>query len=137
MIQIANFNPPGRGVLSCVLGDAVDLTPFDQRFTYSYAVVAHPGGSSAAFSGAAITPDVAGAYTLSVSTGTETLSVPVFVFAASVYNGLAPSTVPAYGDAEKRAILAAVANGGLNAAGLATWNAGTWPALNFRQFGGR
>ena len=139
-IQIGNFNPPGRGILTALLGDAVDLQPLDGRFSYSYAVVAHPGGSSATFSGSRITPDVTGPYTFSVTSGNDVLTVPCFVFATSVASGMAPSAGAAYSDGEKRGILSSIANAGVPTATLVSWNSGTFPSGidgTLRAYGGR
>lgn len=166
-----------------VVGDVLDLQPTDRRIPYLYAVTTKPDGSSAAFSGAALTPDLAGAYLLTITAGAglaafadalstyataiqgaadsgdtatpalltacttlksnlaatvaDSVAIPLFVFAAAVYNGLAPTSKgePAYDDVRRRRILQAVADR-LPTATLVTWNAGTPPAIDLRQFGG-
>jgi hypothetical protein len=120
-----------------VLGDVLDLSPADARFSYAYAVVSAPGGSSAGFSGATFTPDVVGAYVLSVTAGADVLRLPLFVFGSSVYSGLAsyPTRVGTRPDVERRQIMQGVARS-VATATLMAWNAGTVPSVNFAQFGG-
>jgi hypothetical protein len=138
LLRILSFNPQGarHNALACVLGDTIDLVPDDRRLTslYSYAVVSAPGGSSAIFSGSTFTPDVAGAYALSVTCGADTLTVPTFCFATSIYTGLsrAPGQA-AYSDAKKRQLLQAISDG-VSPTVLAAWNAGTTPS-GLQNFG--
>jgi hypothetical protein len=140
-IQIPNFNPnSSQPRMIAVLGDVVDLTPFDGRFAYEYAVASAPGGSTATFSGPLITPDLAGAYSLTVTAGADVLAVPLFVFASSVFATLAnyPTRAGTRPDAERRQILKGVANA-LPIVTLVAWNAGTFPPgldSRFMQFGG-
>jgi hypothetical protein len=146
-IQLPGWNPPAPNI--AVLGDVIDFTPSDRRFSYSYAVTSAPGGSSATFSGATFTPDVIGSYTFTVTAGAEVLTLSLFVFAASVYSALAtrrigtdiPKNVTQdllRSDNERRSILKGIA-GQYPTATLTSWNSGTWPAgldVRLQQFGG-
>ena len=109
---------------SFVLGDAIDLTPDDLRFTHAYAATTRPGGSVATFAGAVITPDVAGRNVLTVTAGTDVLTCLAFVFSAAIYAGISTrldgTTRP---DAERRQILGGLARS-VPIAALSTWNAG-------------
>lgn len=135
-IQIPSI-PDGFAI--AVLGDVVDLTPSDARFSYTYAATTKPGGSSATFSGATIQPDVAGAYTLTVTAGADVLTVRLYVYAVSIYNALKtrPNDPIQRDDQTIRNILRSIGLA-LSPTDLANWNSGTWPAVagNLARFGG-
>lgn len=139
-IKIQGFNPDSsQPLMAAVIGDTIDLQPLDSRFTYEYAVASSPGGSSASFSGSTITPDVAGAYTFTVASGSDILAVPFFVFASSVYSSIATDQLGhARPDPLRRQILKGVGNA-VGVAALVAWNGGTFPPgvdARFQQFGG-
>ena len=142
-IQLPNFQPANRRTMIAVLGDAVDLTPIEGRISHSFAVSSKPSGATATFSGAVITPDVAGAWVLTVSAGSDVLTVPCFVYSASAYASLGPkgtpgliSYYPGYPDLQRRAIMLNLANA-LAPATLTAWNGGVFPpSVNLAQHGG-
>ncbi len=122
-----------------ILGDVVDLTPSDGRFSYSYAAPTKPGGSSAAFSGATITPDQSGTYGLTVTANADVRAITLYVFTTAVRDSLKTRTNDpiARDDQTIRSILRSLAQV-LSPTDVTAWNSGTWPAVagNLARFGG-
>ena len=73
------------------------LRPASERFALQllYGVVSAPDGSVATFSGSTFTPDVIGLYSLTVTAGTDVLTVPLYVFAAACATTLTKPVNPA------------------------------------------
>ncbi len=134
-----------RGRLVAILGDVLDLTEIAIP-SYPFTVRSAPDGSVATFSGARITPDVAGPYTFTATSGSgkdaqDFLVAPCFVFTTAIRDSLVASTVPPLSDAERRSILVAFgSHTSVSTATLTAWNAGRFPPGEdgfMRRHGGR